>query len=90
MSAEGMGVGGIGNISSFILFYDSIAFSQKVGFVSTQVTFNTNPGTRGLIQYLNCSGKLFKNCFCIYILQSEKGQSWKSTTNCDRYKWKKT
>lgn len=63
-----------GEISSS-LFYDCINFSQKIAFVKIQVTFNTNPMTRGLIQYLNCSGKLFKNCFCIYILRSVKGQS---------------
>lgn len=65
-------------ISSFLLFYDSINFSQKLAFVNTHVTFKTNSMTRGLIQYLNCSGKLLKYCFCIYILQSEKDNHGKA------------
>lgn len=84
--AEALGRAGDGSereISSFILFYNSVNFSQKLAFV------NHASYTSGLIQYLNCSGKLFKNCFCIYILWREKGQSWKSTTNCDWHKWKK-
>lgn len=54
-------IGNLGGTCSFILFYDSTNFSQKLAFVNIQVTFNTKPMTRGLIQYLNCSGQLFKS-----------------------------